>query len=88
MDVFEIRVKRDRPLRRGEALTFFYPSTEWTLAQPFECWCGAGGGVCCGRIAGAGEMEKGDLERYWLNGYIEELLREKKEQEGRKGGAV
>jgi hypothetical protein len=25
----------------GEAITFFYPSTEWDMAQPFACWCGS-----------------------------------------------
>ena len=25
----------------GEQATFFYPSTEYELSQPFECWCGS-----------------------------------------------
>ncbi|TPX52168.1 hypothetical protein CcCBS67573_g09924 [Chytriomyces confervae] len=35
----------------GEPVTFFYPSTEWEMDQPFQCWCGSpkfsifGGGV-------------------------------------------
>jgi hypothetical protein len=24
----------------GQELTFFYPSTEWDMAQGFECICG------------------------------------------------
>ena len=79
MDSFEIRVRRDRPLAKGERLSYFYPSTEWTLAQPFDCWCGAGEGMCCGRIEGAEKMDEELLKRYWLNGYIEELLAERKE---------
>lgn len=86
MDRFEILVKRDRPLRKGEMLSFFYPSTEWTLAQPFECWCGAGEGVCCGRIDGAEKMDEKVLRRYWLNGYIEDLLKERKEREEKSDG--
>ncbi|HMD00636.1 MAG TPA: SET domain-containing protein-lysine N-methyltransferase, partial [Ferruginibacter sp.] len=29
-----------RPLEQGDELTFFYPSTEWEMAQPFVCNCG------------------------------------------------
>lgn len=27
-------------LKAGEAITFFYPSTEWDMAQGFDCACG------------------------------------------------
>ena len=54
---FEIRVKRDRPLKKGDMLSFFYPSTDWTLAQPFDCWCGAAE-KCCGRIEGPGRWTR------------------------------
>jgi len=83
---FEVRVRRDRALKKGEALTFFYPSTEWTMAQPFDCWCGAGEGKCLERIDGAGSMDEAILKRYWLNGYIEELLVERKEGKTTNGG--
>ena len=86
MDKFEIRVRRDRPLKKGETLSFFYPSTEWTFAQPFDCWCGAGEGICCGRIEGAAKMEEAMLRRYWLNGHIKELLAERKKGGIRNGG--
>lgn len=29
-----------RHLSPGDEVTFFYPSTEWSMAKPFECWCG------------------------------------------------
>jgi hypothetical protein len=86
MDKFEIRVRSDRALKKGEMLSFFYPSTDWTLAQPFDCWCGAGDGKCCKRIEGAGKMDEAVLKRYWLNGYIEKLLAERKEGESKSGG--
>ena len=76
MDKFDIYVKKDRPLKKGDKLTFFYPSTEWTLDQPFDCWCGADN--CCGRIEGAGDMDEQVLRKYWLNDYIVELLAEQK----------
>ena len=84
MDKFEIRVNRERALKKGDELSFFYPSTDWTLAQPFDCWCGAAEGVCCGRIEGAGRMDEGVLGRYWLNGYIRKLLEERRESTGAK----
>ena len=28
------------PLQEGDEITFFYPSTEWEMAQPFVCNCG------------------------------------------------
>jgi len=30
-----------RDLAADDELTFFYPSTEWSMAEPFDCWCGA-----------------------------------------------
>lgn len=73
----EVRVLDDKPLQVGESLTFFYPSTEWRISQSFDCECGAPDGKCKGWIVGAGEMEPKDLEGYWLNAHIQELLGEK-----------
>lgn len=28
-------------IKAGEEFTFFYPSTEWEMDQPFECQCGS-----------------------------------------------
>jgi hypothetical protein len=78
MSRMEVRVAKDRDLRKGEPLTFFYPSSEWDMAQPFECTCGAEEGVCCGTIRGAKDMDEAVLRRYWLNDHIERLLAAKK----------
>ncbi|KAL4779792.1 hypothetical protein BJX76DRAFT_351507 [Aspergillus varians] len=75
MGRMEVRVVDDRPLNAGDALTFFYPSSEWEMDQAFECFCGSK--QCKGRIQGAKGMTRKDLEAYWLNGHIEELLRER-----------
>ena len=74
----EARVSRDRDLEVGDLLTFFYPSTEWVMVQPFECFCKEG--VCLGNIRGAGEMGRERLGGAWLNEHVEEKLRE---QEGK-----
>ncbi len=31
----------ERGLNEGESVTFFYPSTEWDMAQGFNCSCDA-----------------------------------------------
>ncbi|KAF8269862.1 hypothetical protein EI94DRAFT_1724466 [Lactarius quietus] len=43
----------------GETLTFFYPSTEWLMDQPFDCTCGAP--LCLRRIEGAAILPREDL---------------------------
>jgi hypothetical protein len=39
-----------RPVARFEELTFDYATTEFEMAEPFDCVCGAPG--CVGRVAG------------------------------------
>jgi len=70
----EVRSLRD--IQKGEMITFFYPSTEWSMAQPFDCLCKSG--KCIGRISGAKDIKKDVLERYWLTEHIRRL---KKKQE-------
>ncbi|GAW22093.1 hypothetical protein ANO14919_116280 [Xylariales sp. No.14919] len=84
MERMEIRVSRNHDLKKGDLLSFFYPSTEFRMAQPFDCWCGAGEGVCLGRISGAIGLDAERLGSYWINGYISEMLEEasKKNQNG------
>ncbi|KAF2275394.1 uncharacterized protein EI97DRAFT_434239 [Westerdykella ornata] len=77
MPRWEVRVNPDlkEGLRAGDELTFFYPSTEWDMAQPFDCLCKQP--ECRGRISGAKDMPAKVLAEYWLNPHIEELLHEK-----------
>lgn len=77
MERWEVRVSSERDLKEGDELTFFYPSTEWHMAQPFECGCGEK--TCRGRITGAGDMGREVLGEYWLNRHVEEMLAEKKD---------
>lgn len=79
MEKLEVRVIDDRPLRRGDILTFFYPSTEWEMAQEFDCQCGSR--RCLGKITGAKQMRQEELRRYWLNAHIEEMLAEEESKE-------
>ncbi|RYP10909.1 hypothetical protein DL764_000345 [Monosporascus ibericus] len=75
MERMEVRVAHGRDLRKGDVLTFFYPSTEWTMAQPFECWCGAGEGKCLGRVEGAAKLGSEKLRGHRLNRHIREMLK-------------
>ncbi|KAL2001281.1 hypothetical protein VTN02DRAFT_1948 [Thermoascus thermophilus] len=77
MSKMEVRVVDDRDLHVGDALTFFYPSTEWDMDQPFHCNCGAGENVCKGWISGAKNMSRAELKGYWLNPHIEEMLKQR-----------
>ncbi|KAJ4313339.1 hypothetical protein N0V84_009468 [Fusarium piperis] len=61
-------------IKPGDELTFFYPSTEWYMAQPFDCLCGTP--TCRGRIAGARDMTETQLDGVWLNGHIIQLRAE------------
>ena len=73
--LMEVRVSRHRRLNKGDELTFFYPSTELHMAQPFDCHCRRP--QCRGRIAGAAQMEPSQLKDYWLNLHVEEQLAKK-----------
>ncbi|EMD64250.1 hypothetical protein COCSADRAFT_36825 [Bipolaris sorokiniana ND90Pr] len=77
MQKWEVRVsERGEGLKEGDELTFFYPSTEWSMAQPFECLCKEE--ACKGVIKGARDMNEGALREYWLNAHVEEMLEERK----------
>jgi hypothetical protein len=60
-----------RPVAGGEELTLFYPATEWDMAEPFACGCGAL--ECLGRIAGARNVEPQRLRGYTVSSHIREL---------------
>lgn len=78
MQRWEVRVNPDRKegLKAGEELTFFYPSTEFDMSQPFDCRCKVE--ECRGTITGAKDMSPEVLRQYWLNPHIEEMLHEAK----------
>lgn len=40
-----------RSIDAGDEFTFFYPSTEWSMAEPFKCFCGLNN--CLREIQGA-----------------------------------
>jgi hypothetical protein len=62
-----------KALNAGDELTFFYPSTEWDMAQPFNCNCGSP--QCLQSIQGAAHLSKKVLAQYRLTDYIREKIR-------------
>ena len=60
-------------LKAGDELVYFYPSTEWQMAQPFSCACAAPG--CLGLIDGASGLSDVQLSRYALSPFVKSQLR-------------
>ena len=57
-----------KDIQIGEELTFFYPSTEWEMVQPFNCFCNSDN--CLGRIEGAFKINIETLKKYRLSSFI------------------
>jgi len=64
-----------QPLQPGDELTFFYPSTEWEMAQPFVCNCGSEG--CLQLINGASHLSVKTLAKYRLTDFIKSQVKQK-----------
>jgi hypothetical protein len=78
--ILEIRVASRRDgqgnevgIKPGDELTFFYPSTEWDMDQPFQCQCRSA--RCLGTISGAKDLSEGQLDGYFVNAHIRDLRR-------------
>lgn len=69
-DVLRMTLRAIRPIAAGEEIVYFYPSTEWDMAEPFVCTCGAA--CCLKRIQGAAHLPAGVLERYELQPHIQD----------------
>ncbi len=65
-------VRALRDIAPGDPLTCFYPSTEWVMAEPFDCRCDAA--LCAGWIDGAARMPRQILDRHVLSGNIRRKL--------------
>lgn len=59
LDVDAARAVALRAIAPGDELTFDYRTTEWRLAEPFGCACGAA--CCAGVITGAAAADPADL---------------------------
>jgi hypothetical protein len=68
-----------KDIHPGDEITFFYPSTEWEMDQPFLCQCGSA--QCLQIIQGAAFLSTAVLESYQLSAFIREKLLEKAKAE-------
>ncbi len=62
-----------RAIAPGEEFTFFYPSAEWDMDQPFECHCGSS--QCLGVIKGARYLNPESHRHYRFTDFIQQKLR-------------
>ena len=63
-----------KALEPGGEFTFFYPSTEWDMAQPFVCNCGHSS--CLQLINGASQLSAETLQQYKLTGFISQQVKQ------------
>lgn len=63
-----------KAIKRGEEMRFFYPGTEWEMAQPFICNCGSSN--CIQLINGAAHLSKETLSKYKLTNFIAQQLKQ------------
>ena len=61
-----------KEIRANEEFSFFYPSTEWQMIQPFHCYCGSP--ECLGEIRGAAYLPKSLWKKFQLTDFIQQQL--------------
>lgn len=66
VDVLNLVAVED--IRQGDELSFFYPSTEWKMVRPFDCFCKSE--HCLGRIEGAFSLDPELLKSYRTSSFI------------------
>lgn len=65
VDTEKFQVVALRDMIKGDELTFFYPSTEWLMEQPFTCWCSAtNSSTCLRKVEGAVNLPLKELENH------------------------
>ena len=64
-------------LNPGDEFTFFYPSTEWDMAQPFNCHCGFSN--CLKNIQGALYLSNEVLAQYRLTDFIKRKIQNRQQ---------
>ena len=61
-----------KSIKPEEEMTFFYPSTEWKMAQSFQCYCGNKN--CIGEITGASLLSPRIINQYRFTDFILQQL--------------
>ena len=71
-DTSSMKVIALKEIQPGDEMLFFYPSTEWNMAQPFDCFCGTS--QCLHRIQGASWLPDEVAMRYRLTQFIQQKI--------------
>ncbi|MGZ8540081.1 MAG: SET domain-containing protein-lysine N-methyltransferase [Chitinophagaceae bacterium] len=80
-DTHAMQIVALKAIAEGDEMTFFYPSTEWDMAQPFTCLCGCNS--CLGVIEGAAHIKPEILDRYKLTRFIQQQLHDRSNKDKR-----
>ena len=80
-DTHAMQVVALKDIAEGDEMTFFYPSTEWDMAQPFTCTCGCAN--CLGEIRGAAHISPEIINTYTLTRFIQQQLHDRSNKEKR-----
>jgi hypothetical protein len=71
-DTTKMQLSCLRDIHAGDELTFFYPSTEYAMAEPFNCFCGAEN--CLHKIQGASFLSQEIIHQYRFSDFIMQKL--------------
>lgn len=74
-DTARMEIRALHPIAPGDEITFFYPSTEWSMDRAFACGCASRD--CLGQVAGADQLDARSLARHRFNGHILDELAER-----------
>lgn len=70
-------VRSIRPIQPGDEIVYFYPSTEWSMVEPFRCTCNSQ--RCLAYVRGAAYLPLDLLAGYRLSDHILKLLAKREE---------
>lgn len=71
-DTAKMQISCLKDIAVGDELTFFYPSTEFAMASPFNCFCGANN--CLHKIQGASFLTPDIIHHYKFTDFIMQKL--------------
>jgi hypothetical protein len=80
-DTYAMHIVALKTIEEGDEMTFFYPSTEWDMAQPFTCFCRCNN--CLGEIRGAAHINPETLSNYKLTRFIQQQLHDRSNKDKR-----
>lgn len=85
LDFEHLELRAARPIAAGEELSFNYLTSEWDMAAPFACVCGAAG--CHGTIRGFRHLSAAQQETLapLISPYLRRRLAELRAQRGAAG---